>query len=49
VCIVLHYIQGLSFREVADVLRRPVGTVKWQINQAIKKIKECLIDEYELE
>jgi RNA polymerase sigma-70 factor (ECF subfamily) len=49
VCIVLHYIQGLSFSQVADVLRRPVGTVKWQINQAIKKIKECLIDEYELE
>ncbi len=44
VCIVLHYIQGLSFREVAKVLHKPVGTVKWRINQAIKRLKDYLID-----
>jgi RNA polymerase sigma-70 factor, ECF subfamily len=49
VCIVLHYIQGLSFKEAAKILGKPVGTVKWQISQAIKKIKDCLIDKYELE
>jgi len=44
VCIVLHYIQGLSFDQAAQVLGKPVGTVKWRINQAIKKLKDYLID-----
>ncbi len=44
ICIVLHYIQGLSFKDVADVLCKPVGTVKWQINQAVKRLKDYLID-----
>lgn len=44
VCIVLHYIQGLSLKEAAKVLHKPVGTVKWRINQAIKRLKDYLID-----
>ena len=42
--IVLHYIQGLSFRQVAQVLDMPVGTVKWQTNQALKRLKVYLTD-----
>ena len=40
--IVLHYIQDLSYREMAVVLKEPVGTVKWRTSRAIKKLKEIL-------
>ena len=40
--IVLHYIQGLSFRQLAKVLDQPVGTVKWQTSRALKRLKEYL-------
>jgi len=42
IVIVLHYIQDLSFRQVAKVLDRPVGTVKWQTSQALKRLKKYL-------
>ena len=40
--IVLHYIQGLSFRQVAKVLDQPVGTIKWQTSVALKKLRASL-------
>jgi RNA polymerase sigma-70 factor (ECF subfamily) len=40
--IVLHYIQGLSFREMSEVLEAPVGTVKWQTSRALKSLKQYL-------
>jgi RNA polymerase sigma-70 factor (ECF subfamily) len=43
IVLVLHYIQGLSFRQVAKVLDQPVGTVKWQTSRALKTLKEYLI------
>jgi RNA polymerase sigma-70 factor (ECF subfamily) len=42
IVIVLHYIQGLSFRQVAKVLDQPVGTVKWQTSRALKSLKVYL-------
>jgi RNA polymerase sigma-70 factor (ECF subfamily) len=42
IVIVLHYIQDLSFRRIAKVLDRPVGTVKWQTSRALKKMKVFL-------
>lgn len=42
IVILLHYIQGLSFRQVAKVLDQPVGTVKWQTSKALKKMKASL-------
>ncbi|MHC4260636.1 MAG: RNA polymerase sigma factor, partial [Planctomycetota bacterium] len=42
IVIVLHYIQGLSFREMAKVLEEPVGTVKWQTSHALKRLKGFL-------
>ena len=42
IVILLHYIQGLSFRQVARVLDEPVGTVKWQNSRALKKLREYL-------
>jgi len=42
IVLLLHYIQGLSFRQVAKVLDQPVGTVKWQTSKALKKLKASL-------
>jgi RNA polymerase sigma-70 factor, ECF subfamily len=41
-CILLHYIQELSFKEIARILNRPAGTVKWQVNRAMKNLKNYL-------
>ena len=46
--IVLHYIQGMSFREMAEVLNEPVGTVKWRTSRTLKKLKAFLIGRTEL-
>ena len=40
--VVLHYVQGLSFREMSEVLDKPVGTVKWQTSRALKKLRAFL-------
>jgi RNA polymerase sigma-70 factor, ECF subfamily len=40
--ITLHYLQGLSYREMAAVLGRPSGTVKWQTSQALQQLKTRL-------
>ncbi len=40
--IVLHYFQGLSYREMADVLDQPTGTVKWRTSQALAQLKALL-------
>lgn len=40
--IALHYFQELSFRDMADVLDEPVGTVKWRTSRALAQLKELL-------
>jgi RNA polymerase sigma-70 factor (ECF subfamily) len=40
--ITLHYFQDLSYRDVASILGRPVGTVKWQINQSLHRLRSRL-------
>ena len=42
ITIVLHYIQGFSFREMAKVLDEPAGTVKWRTSRALKRLREFL-------
>jgi RNA polymerase sigma-70 factor (ECF subfamily) len=42
IVIVLHYIQDLSFREMAGVLEEPAGTIKWRTSMALRKLKELL-------
>ncbi len=34
----------LKFKEIAEYLNSPIGTVTWQYNQAIKKIRRFLSD-----
>ena len=40
--IVLHYFQGLSFREMAAVLNEPTGTVKGRTSRALGQLKQSL-------
>lgn len=42
--IILHYIQDLSFRQMAKVLGKSTGMVKWQTSYALKKLRKFLID-----
>ena len=38
----LHAVSGMPLREIAQLLRIPLGTVKWRHAQAIKKLKVML-------
>jgi len=43
--LVLHYLQGLSYREMATVLDEPTGTVKWRTGTALQRLRVILCDE----
>jgi RNA polymerase sigma-70 factor (ECF subfamily) len=43
--IVLHYLQGMSYSEMALVLDEPNGTVKWRTSEALKCLRILLGDE----
>ncbi len=40
--LVLHYQQEMSLQEVADLLDCPIGTVKWRVHKALRKLREIL-------
>jgi RNA polymerase sigma-70 factor (ECF subfamily) len=40
--VVLHYIEGLSFRDMARVLDVPVGTLKWRTHEALAELRSLL-------
>jgi RNA polymerase sigma-70 factor (ECF subfamily) len=43
--LVLHYLQGLSYRDMAAVLDEPTGTVKWRTALALNRLRAMLGDE----
>lgn len=43
-CVLLHYDQGLKYREIAAVRRLPVGRVKSRLFEARKKLEAMLAD-----
>jgi RNA polymerase sigma-70 factor (ECF subfamily) len=43
--LVLHYLQGLSYREMADVTGEPAGTVKWRTAEALDSLRTLLTNE----
>jgi RNA polymerase sigma-70 factor (ECF subfamily) len=47
--VVLHYLQGLSFREMAEVLGEPAGTVKWRTGRALERLRTFLGNQRENE
>ncbi len=42
--VVLHTINGFKFREVADVMEKPLGTILWLHKKAMDKLKNKLGD-----
>ena len=42
VVIILHYIQDMSFRQMAKVLNKSAGTVKWRTSCALKHLRTFL-------
>jgi len=47
--LVLHYLQGLSYQEMTEVLGEPAGTVKWRTRQALARLRDLLSEEAEHE
>jgi RNA polymerase sigma-70 factor (ECF subfamily) len=45
VLLVLHYVEGLSYRQMAKVLDRPGGTVKWLVGRALDRLRRQLAQE----
>ncbi len=37
--VILHVIGDLKHREIADIVKKPLGTVTWMYNEAIKKLR----------
>lgn len=40
--IVLVVVQGLTYKEAADILGQPVGTVKWRVHEATRALRKNL-------
>jgi RNA polymerase sigma-70 factor (ECF subfamily) len=40
--VLMHTIGGLKFWEIARILEHPQGTVRWQYNNALKKLRQNL-------
>ncbi len=41
--VILANVYHLKYREIAKYLNRPLGTICWQYNEAIKKLKKALM------
>ena len=40
--IVLHYLQGLTYEDLAAIVDEPTGTVKWRTRQALEHLRTAL-------
>lgn len=40
--VLLHTVGGLKLSEIADILEKPKGTVRWQYNNALNKLKKLI-------
>jgi len=49
--IVLHYLQGMSCQQIAELIEAPAGTVRWRKSRAIENLRALLREkvEYEIE
>lgn len=45
--LLLVHSQGMTYKEAAEILAEPIGTVKWRVSAALKKIKQKLTDSEE--
>lgn len=42
----LHAVSGLTLAEIADLLGKPLGTVKWKHARAVRRLRELLGDDF---
>jgi RNA polymerase sigma-70 factor (ECF subfamily) len=47
--LILYYVQGLKYREVAEVLGVPMGTVKSRLHSGLKRLQDALGADDEVE
>lgn len=40
--VILHTLGGLQLKEIAELLQKPQGTVRWRYNTALKKLRKIL-------
>lgn len=40
--VLMHCLYDMTHKEIADTLHRPLGSITWAYNNAIKKLKEAL-------
>jgi RNA polymerase sigma-70 factor (ECF subfamily) len=45
--LLLHYLDGLSYREMARVLHQPAGTLKWMTHHALERLRTSVIGKAE--
>ncbi len=45
--VLLHYLDGLSYREMARVLHKTAGTLKWMTHHALEKLRTRVIGKAE--
>jgi len=44
---ILHTIDELKHKEIAKIMKKPLGTISWLYNKAVKKVKERISDDNE--
>ena len=40
--VMMHTIGGIKLKEIAQILQSPQGTVRWQYNNALNKLRKNL-------
>lgn len=40
--VLMHTVGGISLKEIAGIFHKPQGTVRWQYNNALKKLRKIL-------
>ncbi len=43
--VLLVLAQGLTYREAAEILKIPIGTLKWRVSEAAKRLRTLLSEE----
>jgi len=43
--LVLHYLLGFSYQEMAAIIEQPIGTLKWRTRVALERMREMLGDD----
>ena len=42
--VVLHVLNDMTHKEISEILKKPLGTITWTYNNAIKKLRKGMKD-----